>query len=44
MPLKTLVEDVYAEVPRHLRKQYNAFVKVAERLGDATPGDGAFPL
>jgi TPP-dependent pyruvate/acetoin dehydrogenase alpha subunit len=44
MPLKTLVEDVYADVPRHLRKQYNEFVKVAERLGDATPGDGAFPL
>ena len=44
MALKTLVEDVYAEVPMHLRKQYNKFVQVAERLGDAQPGDGAFPL
>jgi TPP-dependent pyruvate/acetoin dehydrogenase alpha subunit len=44
MALKTLVEDVYAEVPRHLRRQYNSFIEVAERLGHATPGDGAFPL
>ena len=44
MPLKSLVEDVYSEVPRHLRKQYNDFIRVAERYGDAQPGDGAFPL
>ncbi len=44
MALKTLVEDVYAEVPHHLRRQYNKFIEVAERLGDAQPGDGAFPL
>lgn len=44
MALKTLVEDVYADVPLHLRKQYNKFIAVAERLGHATPGDGAFPL
>jgi len=44
MALRTLVEDVYADVPLHLRKQYNAFIQVAERLGHATPGDGAFPL
>ncbi len=44
MALKTLVEDVYADVPPHLRRQYNKFVQVAERLGDAQPGDGAFPL
>lgn len=44
MPLKSLVEDVYQEVPRHLRRQYNAFIRVAERYGDAQPGDGAFPL
>lgn len=44
MPLKSLVEDVYAEVPYHLRVQYNRFIDVAERHGDATPGDGAFPL
>jgi pyruvate dehydrogenase E1 component alpha subunit len=44
MALKTLVEDVYADVPPHLRKQYNRFIAVAERLGEAQPGDGAFPL
>ena len=44
MALKTLVEDVYAEVPRHLRLQYNRFIAVAERLGHAQKGDGAFPL
>jgi TPP-dependent pyruvate/acetoin dehydrogenase alpha subunit len=44
MALKTLVEDVYADVPRHLRKQYNRFISVAERLGHAQKGDGAFPL
>jgi pyruvate dehydrogenase E1 component alpha subunit len=44
MALKTLVEDVYAEVPRHLRVQYNRFVETAERFGHAQKGDGAFPL
>ncbi|HRV82597.1 MAG TPA: thiamine pyrophosphate-dependent enzyme, partial [Planctomycetota bacterium] len=44
MALKTLVEDVYAEVPDHLKRQYNHFIEVAERHGDAQPGDGAFPL
>ena len=44
MPLKSLVEDTYAEVPRHLRQQYNEFIRIAEKLGEATPGDGAFPL
>ena len=44
MALKTLVEDVYADVPRHLKRQYNGFVAVAERLGHARKGDGAFPL
>lgn len=44
MALKSLVEDVYAEVPRHLRVQYNEFLRVAERLGEAQKGDGAFPL
>ena len=44
MPLKSLVEDIYAEVPKHLRKQYNEFLRIAERLGQARPGDGAFPL
>ena len=44
MALKTLVEDVYADVPYHLRRQYNEFIAVAEKLGHARPGDGAFPL
>jgi pyruvate dehydrogenase E1 component alpha subunit len=44
MPLKSLVGDVYAQVPRHLRVQFNEFIRVAERYGDAQPGDGQFPL
>ncbi|MEM7310302.1 MAG: thiamine pyrophosphate-dependent enzyme [Planctomycetota bacterium] len=44
MPLKSLVEDIYSEVPYHLRRQYNEFIRIAERLGDAQPGDGEFPL
>jgi pyruvate dehydrogenase E1 component alpha subunit len=44
MPLRSLVEDVYAEVPRELRRRYNDFIRVAERHGDAQPGDGEFPL
>lgn len=44
MALKTLVDDVYSEVPVHLKRQYNRFIQVAERLGLAQPGDGAFPL
>jgi pyruvate dehydrogenase E1 component alpha subunit len=44
MALKTLVEDVYADVPRHLRVEYNRFIAIAERLGHAQKGDGAFPL
>jgi TPP-dependent pyruvate/acetoin dehydrogenase alpha subunit len=44
MALRTLVEDVYADVPRHLRLQYNKFAAIAERQGHAQPGDGAFPL
>lgn len=43
-PLRSLVDDVYSEVPRHLRVQFNNFLEVAERRGDATRGDGAFPL
>ena len=44
MALRTLVEDVYADVPAHLKRQYNRFIAVAERLGHAQKGDGAFPL
>lgn len=44
MPLSTLVEDVYEVVPRHLKEQYNAFLQVAKRHGDAERGEGEFPL
>ena len=44
MPLATLVEDVYEDVPRHLKEQYNAFLQVAKRHGDAERGEGEFPL
>lgn len=44
MALKTLVEDVYEDVPTHLKRQFNAFAAVAERHGTAQAGDGAFPL
>lgn len=44
MPLQSLVEDVYADVPRHLRLQYNRFLEVAKKHGDAERGEGEFPL
>jgi pyruvate dehydrogenase E1 component alpha subunit len=44
MSWRTLVEDVYADVPPHLRRQYNDFLRIQERHGEATKGDGAFPL
>jgi len=44
MPLATLVEDVYEDVPRHLKEQYNAFIQVAKRHGEAERGGGEFPL
>lgn len=44
MPLATLVEDVYADVPRHLKQQFNRFLEVEERFGSAVRGAGAFPL
>jgi TPP-dependent pyruvate/acetoin dehydrogenase alpha subunit len=44
MPLRSLVEDVYASVPRHLRVQYNDFARIAERHGEAQKGQGSFPL
>jgi len=44
MSWRTLVEDVYATVPPHLRRQYNDFLRIEERHGSARPGDGAFPL
>ncbi|MFT6713042.1 MAG: TPP-dependent pyruvate/acetoin dehydrogenase alpha subunit, partial [Planctomycetota bacterium] len=44
MPLRSLVEDVYSEVPRHLMSQFNSFIETVERHGEAQKGDGAFPL
>jgi len=44
MSWRTLVEDVYAEVPEHLRNQYNEFLRIEEQYGEARQGDGAFPL
>lgn len=44
MPLRSLVEDVYAEVPAHLKRQYNRFLDVAKRYGEAERGEGEFPL
>jgi len=44
MSLATLVEDVYEDVPRHLKEQYNAFIQVAKRHGEAERGEGEFPL
>jgi len=44
MPLATLVEDVYAEVPRSLKQQFNRFLEVEARFGSAVRGAGAFPL
>ena len=44
MSWRTLVEDVYAMIPAHLRRQYNDFLRVEEKYGEARPGDGAFPL
>jgi len=41
---RTLVEDVYAQIPGHLRRQFDEFVRLRERCGDAPPGGGAFPL
>lgn len=44
MPLRSLVEDVYADVPAHLKRQFNRFLDVAKRHGEAQRGEGEFPL
>jgi TPP-dependent pyruvate/acetoin dehydrogenase alpha subunit len=44
MRWRSLVEDIYEEIPPHLKRQYNEFARVVERYGEARPGDGAFPL
>ncbi|MDA1263729.1 MAG: thiamine pyrophosphate-dependent dehydrogenase E1 component subunit alpha [Planctomycetota bacterium] len=42
--LETIFSDVYAELPAHLRRQGEAAFDLAKRKGDASSGDGAFPL
>ena len=44
MALRTMVEDVYADVPPHLREQFNAYVELVRRSGEAEKLPGAFPL
>jgi TPP-dependent pyruvate/acetoin dehydrogenase alpha subunit len=42
--LETIFTDVYAELPNHLREQGQAAFELARRKGDASAGDGKFPL
>jgi 2-oxoisovalerate dehydrogenase E1 component alpha subunit len=42
--LETVFTDVYAEMPAHLRRQGQAAFDLAARKGDASAGDGKFPL
>jgi pyruvate dehydrogenase E1 component alpha subunit len=42
--LETIFSDVYAEVPPALRAQGQAAFELAARRGDASAGDGKFPL
>ncbi|RMH04772.1 MAG: 3-methyl-2-oxobutanoate dehydrogenase [Planctomycetota bacterium] len=43
-PLETLVEDVYAEPPRHLRRQVIEALRVVAEHGEAEAVAGRFPL
>jgi pyruvate dehydrogenase E1 component alpha subunit len=43
-PLETIFSDVYATVPQHIRRQGEAVFELARRKGDASAGDGKFPL
>ncbi len=42
--IETIFSDVYAELPAHLRRQGEEAFELARRRGDASAGDGAFPL
>lgn len=42
--IETIFSDVYADVPAHIRKQGEAAFDLAARKGDASAGDGKFPL
>ncbi len=42
--LETIFSDVYKELPAHLRRQGQESFDLARRKGDASAGDGEFPL
>ena len=42
--LETIVSDVFAEVPNHIRKQGEFLFDLSQRRGEADAGDGEFPL
>ncbi len=42
--LETIFTDVYAELPAHLRRQGAQLFDLTARRGDASGGDGKFPL
>ena len=42
--LEEIFTDVYAEIPAHIRLQGEAAFDLAKRKGDASAGDGEFPL
>jgi 2-oxoisovalerate dehydrogenase E1 component alpha subunit len=42
--IETIFSDVYQDIPQHLRRQGQAAFDLARRKGDASSGDGAFPL
>ncbi len=43
-PLETLVEDVYADPPKHLRRQVIEALRVVAEKGEADAVEGKFPL
>lgn len=43
-PLETLVEDVFADPPRHLRRQVIEALRIRSELGEAARVEGKFPL
>jgi pyruvate dehydrogenase E1 component alpha subunit len=42
--LESIFTDVYAQMPEHLRRQGQFLFDLAARRGDASAGDGKFPL
>ena len=43
-PLESLVEDVYAEPPKHLRRQVVEALRIVAEKGEADGVEGKFPL